>query len=123
IASAPVTAGHVWRARAEAEAGGMTIVYGAIVVWLAVVGPVLGLITFFGVATAGASATLIQFWFRAQVKRSLFRRLHISSRIATFAEALSSITWAGTGAVAVVSLWFAIFPGAIALIIVGTAWM
>jgi len=123
IASAPVTAGHVWRAKAEAVAGGMAIVFGPIVVGLAVVGPVLGLITFFGVAIAGASATLIQFWFRAQVKRSLFRRRHISSRIATFAEALSSITWAGTGAVAVVSLWFAIFPGAIALIIVGTAWM
>ena len=123
IASAPVTAGHVWRAKAEAVAGGMAIVFGPIVVGLAVVGPVLGLITFFGVAIAGASATLIQFWFRAQVKRSLFRRRHISSRIATFAEALSSITWAGTGAVAVVSLWFAIFPGAIGLIIVGTAWM
>jgi ABC-2 type transport system permease protein len=66
---------------------------------------------------------LIQFWFRAQVKRSLFRRRHVSSRIATFAEALSSIIWAGAGAVAVVSLWIAIVPGAMALTILATAWM
>jgi ABC-2 type transport system permease protein len=123
IASAPVTAGRVWRAKAEAVAGGIAIVFGPIVIGLAVVGPILGIITCLGIAIAGMSATLIQFWFRAQVKRSLFRRRHVSSRIATFAEALSSITWAGTGAVAVISLWFAIFPGAIALVILGTAWL
>jgi ABC-2 type transport system permease protein len=123
IASAPVTASRVWRAKAEAVAGGIAMVFGPLVIGLAIVGPMLGVITLFGVAVAGISATLIQFWFRAQVKRSLFRRRHVSSRIATFAEALSSIIWAGAGAVAVVSLWIAIVPGAMALTILATAWM
>ena len=93
-----------------------------IVVGLAIVDPMLGVITACGIIVAGAAATLIQFWFRAQVKRSLFRRRHVSSRIATFAEALS-IIWAGAGAVAVVSLWFAIFPGVVALAVLPIAWL
>jgi len=123
IATAPVTAARVWRAKAEAVAGGMAIVFGPIVIGLAILDPVLGIITVCGIVIAGIAATLIQFWFRAQVKRSLFRRRHVSSRIATFAEALSSIIWAGAGAVAVVSLWFAIFPGAVALAVLPVAWL
>jgi len=123
IATAPVTAARVWRAKAEAVAGGMAIVFGPIVIGLAILDPVLGIITVCGITIAGIAATLIQFWFRAQVKRSLFRRRHVSSRIATFAEALSSIIWAGAGAVAVVSLWFAIFPGAVALAVLPVAWL
>jgi ABC-2 type transport system permease protein len=123
IATAPVTAARVWRAKAEAVAGGVGIVFGPIVVGLAILDPMLGVITVCGIMIAGAAATLIQFWFRAQVKRSLFRRRHVSSRIATFAEALSSIIWAGAGAVAVVSLWFAIFPGVVALAVLPVAWL
>jgi len=123
IASAPVTAARVWRAKAEAVAGGIGIVFGPIVLVLASIDPVLGLITVCGIGVAGISATMIQFWFRAQVKRSLFRRRHVSSRIATFAEALSSIIWAGAGAVAVVNLWIAIVPSAVALAILAAAWL
>jgi ABC-2 type transport system permease protein len=123
IATAPVTAARVWRAKAEAVAGGVGIVFGPIVVGLAIVDPMLGVITACGIIVAGAAATLIQFWFRAQVKRSLFRRRHVSSRIATFAEALSSIIWAGAGAVAVVSLWFSVFPGVVALAVLPIAWL
>jgi len=123
IASAPVTAARVWRAKAEAVAGGIAIVFGPILFVLAIVDPRLSILTLCGITIAGSAATLIQFWFRAQVKRSLFRRRHVSSRIATFAEALSSIIWAGAGAVAVVSLSFAIIPGAVALLVLGLAWM
>jgi len=38
-------------------------------------------------------------------------------RVATFAEAFSSIGWAATAAVAALSLWLAIPPAAIALAI------
>ena len=61
-----------------------------------------------------AAATAIQLWFRTQAKRSQFRRRQVSSRVATFAEAFSSIGWAATAAVAAVSLWLAIAPGLIA---------
>jgi ABC-2 type transport system permease protein len=79
---------------------------------LAIIDLRAGIVALCGIAVAGAGATLIQFWFRAQVKRSLFRRRHVSSRVATFAEALSSIIWAGAGAIAAVNLWVAILPRA-----------
>ena len=53
-----------------------------------------------GVAIAAASATSIQLWFRIQARRSQFRRRQTSSRLATFAEAFSSIGWAATAALA-----------------------
>lgn len=123
IASAPVTAARVWGAKAEAVAGGVGIVFVPMVIGLAIVDPLAGIVTIAGIAAAGLAATLIQFWFRAQVKRSLFRRRHVSSRIATFAEALSSILWAGAGAVAVVNLWIASIPGVLALFVLGGAWL
>ena len=123
IASAPITPARMWRAKAAAVAGGVGIVFAPMAIGLAIVDLRAGIIAVCGIAIAAAGATLIQFWFRAQVKRSLFRRRHVSSRIATFAEALSSIIWAGAGAIAAVSLWVAIFPGALALFVLGGAWM
>jgi ABC-2 type transport system permease protein len=74
-----------------------------------------------GIVIAAACATAIQLWFRTQAKRSQFRRRQVSSRVATFAEAFSSIGWAATAAVAAVSVWLAIPPGLIALaVVVGT---
>ena len=49
---------------------------------------------------ATVSATAIQLWFRVQAKRSQFRRRQTSSRLATFAEAFSSIGWAATAVLA-----------------------
>jgi ABC-2 type transport system permease protein len=123
IDSAPVTPARVWRAKAEAVAGAVGLVFAPIVILLAIADPILAAATLFGITVAGASATMIQFWFRAQVKRSLFRRRHVSSRIATFAEALSSITWAGAGALVVISLWPAVIAGGVALAILTGAWM
>jgi ABC-2 type transport system permease protein len=123
IASAPVTAARVWGAKAEAVAGGVGIVFIPMAAGLAVIDPIAGTVTITGIAAGAIAATLIQFWFRAQVKRSLFRRRHVSSRIATFAEALSSILCAGAGAVAVINLWIAIVPGLLASLVLATAWM
>jgi ABC-2 type transport system permease protein len=123
IASAPVTARRVWRAKAEAVLGGIALIFGPFAVVLALADPALSLVMLLGVAAAAVSAMLIQFWFRVQAKRSLFRRRHVSSRIATFAEAFSSIIWAGTGALAAVNSGLAIFPGAVAVGIVAIAWM
>ncbi len=73
-----------------------------------------------GILAAAAAATLIQICFRTQAKRSQFRRRQTSSRIATFAEAFSSIAWAATAALAAAGSWFALVPALIALgILVG----
>ena len=122
IGSAPITSAGVLRAKTEAVAGALGLVFGPAVALLAVIDPVPALASLVGIAAAAASATLIQFWFRAQVKRSLFRRRHVSSRIATFAEAFSSITWSGAGAVAVVNPWLAVLPGGVAIAVLAGAW-
>ncbi|MFG3756970.1 hypothetical protein, partial [Klebsiella pneumoniae] len=55
-------------------------------------------VTAAGVGIAALSATAVQLWFRVQARRSQFRRRQTSSRLATFAEAFSSIGWAATSA-------------------------
>jgi ABC-2 type transport system permease protein len=122
IGSAPITQARVWRAKAEAVAGVIAMVFGPAILLLALLEPWAALITFAGVAISSAAASLIQFWFRSQAKRSLFRRRQVSSRIATFAEAFSSITWSGTGAVALMSPVLAVIPGTIAVLVLGVAW-
>jgi ABC-2 type transport system permease protein len=68
-----------------------------------------------GILIAAASSTQIQLWFRKQAKRSHFRRRQTSSRIATFAEAFSSISWAATAGLAAAGTWFALAPATIAI--------
>jgi ABC-2 type transport system permease protein len=91
IASAPVSARHVLRAKIEAVMGGIALVFAPFVIALAFAAPFGALVSAIGILAATASATAIQLWFRSQAKRSHFRRRQTSSRVATFAEALSSI--------------------------------
>lgn len=73
---------------------------------------------------AAGSATAIQLWFRAQAKRSHFRRRQTSSRMATFAEAFASITWAATAALAAAGLSIAVLPAVCAVGVLALArWM
>jgi ABC-2 type transport system permease protein len=123
IASAPVSAARVLRAKTEAVLGGVAAVFGPFVVLLAAIAPFNALTTLAGVGIAAGSATVIQFWFRTQARRSLFRRRQTSSRFATFAEALSSIGWAGTGALAAAGTWLAVVPGLIVVAIITGTWM
>lgn len=123
IATAPVPARQVLRAKTEAVLGGVTAVFGPLVALLALVSPIAGLVAFGGVAVAAGSSTAIQYWFRTQARRSLFRRRQTSSRIATFAEALSSTFWAGTGALVAAGTWLACVPAALVVAIIAGAWM
>ena len=110
IASAPVPAAHVLRAKTEAVLGGIAVVFGPFVVMLAVAAPFAALVSLIGVVIAAGSATAIQYWFRTQARRSIFRRRQTSSRVATIAEALSSTGWAGTGALAATEPGSRLFP-------------
>jgi ABC-2 type transport system permease protein len=123
IATAPVPAAQVLRAKTEAVLGGVAVVFAPLVGLLAVVSPLGGLVALGGVAVAAGSSTAIQYWFRTQARRSLFRRRQTSSRIATFAEALSSTLWAGTGALVAAATWLAVFPAVLVVLIVAGAWM
>lgn len=123
IASAPVPRARVLRAKAEAVLGGVGVIFAPLLVVLAVAAPFAGLVALVGVVIAAALATIIQFWFRTQAKRSLFRRRQTSSRIANFAEAMSSIGCAGTAALAATGTWLAIVPGILVLGTVAVVWL
>jgi ABC-2 type transport system permease protein len=100
VATAPVAAVALIRAKIEAVLGAVAIIFLPFVAAIAVLSPFHGVVATLGIGMAAISATQIQLWFRRQAKRSQFRRRQVSSRIATFAEAFSSITWAASAALA-----------------------
>lgn len=100
IGSAPLNASALLRAKIGAVMQGIAVVFLPFAAALAFLSPAKALIAIVGIVFAALSAIAIQLWFRSQSQRSHFRRRHTSSRIATFAEAFVSISWAGAGAVA-----------------------
>jgi len=122
VATAPVPASFILRAKIEAVLGIIAIVFAPLVAVLAIASPWHALVTTGGIIIATTSATAVQLWFRSQAKRSQFRRRQVSSRVATFTEAFSSIGWAAAAAVAAASLWLAIAPALIALMVLAGAW-
>jgi ABC-2 type transport system permease protein len=121
VATAPIPQRYVLRAKIEAVIAIIAAIFAPLVAVIAIASPWHAAVTGGGIVIAAACATAIQLWFRTQAKRSQFRRRQVSSRVATFAEAFSSIGWAATAAVAAVSLWLAIPPAPIALaVVVGT---
>src|SRR6202012_5460075 len=106
VATAPLPASRVTRAKIEVVLIGIGAIFAPLIAALIFASPLQAAVTALGVAIAGASATAIQLWFRVQARRSQFRRRQTSSRLATFAEAFSSIGWAAT-AMLVLTLPFA----------------
>jgi ABC-2 type transport system permease protein len=124
VATAPVPSGFVLRAKVEAVLGVIAVVFTPLLAVLAFASPWHALVAACGVIIATTAATSIQLWFRSQAKRSQFRRRQVSSRVATFAEAFSSIGWAATAAVASASLVLAVAPAILAsLVVVGARFM
>ena len=117
VLSAPITPGRVLQAKIEAVMGAVALIFSPFVIALVIASPLNAIITALGIAGSAASATAIQLWFRSQAKRSYFRRRHTSSRIATFAEAFSSITWAASGAIAAAGSVLAAVTALVALAI------
>jgi ABC-2 type transport system permease protein len=115
VLSAPVMERRLLRAKIEAVMGSIALIFAPFALALAFVSPWGALVSATGVAAASWSSILIQLWFRAQAKRSQFRRRHTSSRLATFAEAFSSIAWAATGAIAAAGSPVAVVTAAFAL--------
>ena len=113
----------ILRAKIEAVLGAVALIFAPLVAAIAVVSPWHALVAAAGIGIAAAASTAVQFWFRSQAKRSQFRRRQVSSRLATFAEAFSSIGWAATAAVASASLWLAAAPAVLALLVLGGAYL
>jgi len=117
VATAPVKASQIVAAKIEAVLGAIVAAFAPFVLALAFISVWHALTATAGVLTAAAAATAIQLWFRAQARRSHFRRRQTSSRVATIAEALSSIAWAATAALAAAGTWLALIPGGFGLLV------
>jgi ABC-2 type transport system permease protein len=117
VATAPLSPSRVIRAKIEVVLIAIGVIFGPFVAVLALLSPLEAVITAAGVGIAATSSTAIQLWFRVQAKRSQFRRRQTSSRLATFAEAFSSISWAAAAALAAAGTWLALFPAAVALMV------
>ena len=100
VATAPLPSSRVTRAKIEVVLIAIGATFAPLILALVFASPLQAVVTAIGVALAAVSATAIQLWFRVQARRSQFRRRQTSSRLATFAEAFSSIGWAATAALA-----------------------
>jgi ABC-2 type transport system permease protein len=122
VATAPLSPSRVIRAKIEVVLIAVSLIFAPLVLALAFVSPLQAVVSASGVIVAAASATAIQLWFRVQARRSQFRRRQTSSRLATFAEAFSSIGWAATAALALTAPTVALFTGLITAGIIAATW-
>ena len=98
VSTAPLYPRLVLRAKVEAVAAVLAVVLAPILVLMALASPLAAAATALCAVLATASSTAIQLWFRMPMRRAMFRRRQVASRIATLSEAFVSITWAGAGA-------------------------
>ncbi len=117
ITTAPVSAGAIVRGKVEAVMGALAIGIAPLILAFAFLSPRHAAFAAAGVAVSAASTLQIQLWFRAQARRTNFRRRHTSSRIATLSEALVSFSWAAAFGLASMGSWFAAVSAIIALLI------
>jgi ABC-2 type transport system permease protein len=122
VATAPFPPSHVIRAKIEVVLIVIGVIFAPLIVALIFASPLQAAVTASGVAIAAASATAIQLWFRVQARRSQFRRRQTSSRLATFAEAFSSIGWAATATLALSIPVIALISGVTTAGILAATW-
>ena len=122
VATAPLTAGRAMRAKIEVVLITIAVIFAPLVLALAWIAPAQAMVTATAVLIATVSSTAIQLWFRIQARRSQFRRRQTSSRLATFAEAFSSIGWAATAALALTIPVVALASGILTLLTLAIAW-
>jgi ABC-2 type transport system permease protein len=122
VATAPLPASRVTRAKIEVVLIAIGVIFTPMVIAIVFASPLQAAVTAAGIIAAAASATAIQLWFRVQARRSQFRRRQTSSRLATFAEAFSSIGWAATGAMALSIPIAGLITGAITAGIIAATW-
>lgn len=121
IATAPIAEDTRLWAKVLAVLGLITAVALPIAMGLAFVSPWGAVATFGGAMMAAGSAILVQLWFRAQAKRTTFRRRQVASKVSTFAEAAASICCAGATALVAAGSPIAVVPLVLLLLTLAVA--
>ena len=123
VVTAPVSADSVLIAKIEAVAAVIGVVFTPIVILMLFASFELAATTAVFAAVSSGSATAIQLWFRVPMRRAMFRRRQVASRVSTISEALSSIFWAGTAVlVAGDQYLIALLPAVLACVTLFVAW-
>jgi ABC-2 type transport system permease protein len=122
VVTAPLQTSRVIRAKIEVVLIAIGVLFAPLIMALVYASTLQAAVTAIGVIIAAASATAIQLWFRVQARRSQFRRRQTSSRLATFAEAFSSIGWAATAALALATPLAALVSGLMTAAILAATW-
>jgi ABC-2 type transport system permease protein len=122
VTTAPLSPSQVTRAKIEVVLIAIGMMFAPLVGALAFASLLQAAVTALGVAIATITATAIQLWFRVQARRSQFRRRQTSSRLATFAEAFSSIGWAATAVLVLTLPLAAIITALTTLGILAATW-
>ena len=122
VATAPLSPSGVIRAKIEVVLIAITVIFAPLIVALALASLNQAAITAGAIILSAACATAIQLWFRVQARRSQFRRRQTSSRLATFAEAFSSIGWAASAALALTIPIGGLISGLITASLVAATW-
>ncbi|MBN9303749.1 MULTISPECIES: permease [unclassified Devosia] len=123
VVTAPVPPAAVTQAKIEAVATVVLVLLAPIIILMLFASLHLAATTAVFAALSSGSATAIQLWFRVPMRRAMFRRRQVASRVSTIAEALSSIFWAGTAVlVAGDQYTIAALPGTLALVTLAIAW-
>jgi len=123
VQTAPLKPSTVLVAKIEAIIVVIAVIVAPLLALTALLSVEDALITAVGIALSAASATAIQMWFRAQARRSMFRRRQVSSRAATLSEAFASILWAASAAVWAGGSWLlALGPAVLAMLVLLLAW-
>lgn len=126
VATAPVSPPTVMAAKIEAVLFVLAVILLPLLLLIALSSIGAALAAALCAALAASSATAIQLWFRTPMRRSMFRRRQVASRMATISEALASIMWAGVAALLVAGSWIAlaaIVPAAMAVSVLALAWV
>jgi ABC-2 type transport system permease protein len=123
VVTAPVSPTAVLTAKIEAVGVVIAVVFTPIVILMLFASYQLAATTAAFAALSSGSATAIQLWFRVPMRRTMFRRRQVASRVSTISEALSSIFWAGTAVlVAGDQYWIAVVPAVLAVVTLVVAW-
>lgn len=123
VITAPLPGASLIRAKVETVLLIIGVLFAPLVMALAPVSAELAGVTALAVLASSASATAVQLWFRVQARRSQFRRRQTSSRIATFAEAMSSIGWSAVAALALVAPVAACVSAIVTVLLLLGTWM
>ncbi|MCA1496065.1 permease [Bradyrhizobium sp. NBAIM14] len=122
VATAPLMPSGIIRAKIEVVLIAIAAIFAPLLAALAFASPSQAAISAGAIIISAASATAIQLWFRVQARRSQFRRRQTSSRLATFAEAFSSIGWAATAALLLALPLAGLISGLITAGLVAVTW-